>query len=124
METARHSFDACVMAGEVYVFGGRDDDDALSSVEKYSPSSDTWSAVVPLPEARTFHAAVTVGSTMDVLGGMCDVPNIIAASVLKFDSARGAWSEVAPMPEARAVPSLPVRLIMTSTSLVESITSM
>jgi hypothetical protein len=52
--------------------------------------------VVPLPTARSQHAAVAVGSDMYVLGGVVD--RAATASVLKFDS-HGIWSLVAPMPE-------------------------
>jgi hypothetical protein len=51
MGTAQSYFGACVMAGELYVIGGRADD-LLSSVEKYSPLDDTWSAVASMPVVR------------------------------------------------------------------------
>jgi hypothetical protein len=73
MGTARTHFDACAIAGELYVVGGESSNgDDLASVEKYSPSSDTWSAVNPLPTARANHAAIAVGSTMYVLGGVIE----------------------------------------------------
>jgi hypothetical protein len=99
MSTVRHDFGVCVLAGEVYVLGGRDNSShQLSSVEKYSPASDTWSTVAPMPDARSGHAAVAVGSAIYVLGGFYGRGGI--ASVLKFDGMQGAWSEVAPMPQA------------------------
>jgi N-acetylneuraminic acid mutarotase len=97
---------ACAIAGEIYVTGGINNDDKnrfLSSVERYTPTSDTWSAVAPLPEARIHHAAVAMGSAMYALGGEVgyDVDSgFTTASVLKFDSVQGGWSLVAPMPEA------------------------
>jgi hypothetical protein len=99
MAFARYDMGTCVIAGELYVTGGIDADGGLlSSVEKYSPSSDTWSTATPLPEARSRHAAVAVGSVMYVLGG---IDRAVTASVLKFDSTQGTWSQLAPMPEAR-----------------------
>jgi hypothetical protein len=99
MSIARHDFGACVLAGEVYVLGGRDNSiRQLSSVEKYSPASDTWSTVAPMLDGRFGHAAVAVGSVIYVLGGY---DGEIIASVLKFDSTQGTWSAVAPMPRAR-----------------------
>jgi hypothetical protein len=41
MGTARSHVDACVVAGELHVTGGSDGNNQLSSVEKYTPSSDT-----------------------------------------------------------------------------------
>jgi hypothetical protein len=99
MSIARSTFGSCVVAGELYVTGGRDDDSQLlSSVEKYSPSSDTWSTMAPLHASRIGHAAVAVGPAMYLVGGF--VGGDFSASVLKFDSAQGTWSEVAPMPQA------------------------
>jgi hypothetical protein len=100
--TARNSFGASVIAGDIYVTGGRRDNgnNRFSSVEKYTPSSDTWSAVAPLAGMRVCHAAVAVGSAMYVLGGdIGEEIGGITASVLKFDSALGSWSDVAPMPK-------------------------
>jgi N-acetylneuraminic acid mutarotase len=93
-----------VVAGDVYVTGGEDeDDDLLSSMEKYSPSSNTWSIVPSLPEQRSEHAAVAVGTAMYVLGGyaVVDATILETASVRKLDSVRNIWSVVAPMPEPR-----------------------
>jgi hypothetical protein len=43
MGTVRWFIRACAIAGELYVTGGTDDNGMpLSSVKKYSPSSDTW----------------------------------------------------------------------------------
>jgi hypothetical protein len=105
MGTTRGNFGVCVLAGELYISGGHDDDDNLfSSVEKYTPSSDTWSAVAHLPAARSFYASVAVGSTMYALGGIvagAHANQVHTASVLKFDSTQGTWSESAPMPIVR-----------------------
>jgi N-acetylneuraminic acid mutarotase len=107
MSTARSGFGACMLAGELYIIGGFSTAYVwrgtrfTSSVEKYTPSSDTWSAVAPLPSARYTHAAVAVGSAIYVLGGQASFASPNLASVLKFDSTQGTWSEVAPMPEAR-----------------------
>ena len=70
MHTPRARFGECEMVGELCVTGGLGKDDrALSSVEKYSPGADAWSVVTPLPELRSYHVAVAVGSAMYVLGG-------------------------------------------------------
>jgi N-acetylneuraminic acid mutarotase len=92
MGTARYMHGACAIAGELYVTGGRgndEDDNRLASVEKYSPSINSWSTVAPLPEARSKHAAVAVGSAMYVLGGWVGANSGLTASALKFDSAQG-----------------------------------
>jgi N-acetylneuraminic acid mutarotase len=94
MSTARQMFGACVIAGEIYVTGGMTSDDViLSSVEKYSPLSDTWSAVTQMPDEISMHSIVVVGSVMYVLG------HSSAEGIPKFDSMQGTWSEGAPAPQ-------------------------
>jgi hypothetical protein len=91
MESARHSFGTCVVAGELYVSGGNDNDSGvLSCVEKNSPSSDTWSAVAPMPDGRSSHAAVAVGWDMYVLGGLTEY-HYPACSSSTAHRAPGAW---------------------------------
>jgi hypothetical protein len=101
MNIARPSFGACMVAGDLYVIGGWSDDGSsfLTSVEKYSPASNTWSAVSPLPAGRVDHAAVAMGSALYVLG--CETGDGVTANVLKLDSVHGSWSEVAPLPAPR-----------------------
>jgi N-acetylneuraminic acid mutarotase len=78
----------CAIAGELYDA----ERNSLAGVEKFTPERNTWSAVSPLPTARSAHAAVVVGSAMYVLGGTL-ISRAPTASVLRFDSAQGAWSE-------------------------------
>jgi kelch-like protein 20/kelch-like protein 24/35 len=56
-----------------------------------------------LPEPRSDHAQVAVGSTLYVLGGFVRVEpaQYISASVLKLDTLQGIWNAVAPMPAPR-----------------------
>jgi N-acetylneuraminic acid mutarotase len=100
MINTRCSFGACSMSGEIYVIGGRTQDEGMTyfaGVERYSPLTDSWTELAPLPSPRTSHAAVTVGSTIYVLGGIFAEGE---PSVLVYND-RGTWSEVAPMPENR-----------------------
>jgi N-acetylneuraminic acid mutarotase len=93
------------LEGELYVTGTVFGElfSSVSSVEKYTPSSDTWSFVTPLPSARKHHAAVAVGSAMYVLGGFASHARgeSTSASVLKYESTQDTWSVVEPMPQAR-----------------------
>jgi hypothetical protein len=107
MSTRRFSFGACAVVGEICVTGGIDQDsNLLSSVEKYSPSSDIWSTasfISFLPEPRFRHVQIAVGSVLYVLGGYTEVDGTlhVTASVLKLENMQGIWSVVAPMPEPR-----------------------
>jgi hypothetical protein len=90
-------------AEEIYVTGGFTTAQGrpVSSVERYTPSSDSWSTVAPLPSAVYQHAAVAVGSAKYVLGGTEQFGGSALASVYKFDSTQGTWSAVEPLPEPR-----------------------
>jgi N-acetylneuraminic acid mutarotase len=100
MINTRCSFGASSMSGKIYVIGGRTDEEGFTyfaDVERYSPLTDSWTELAPLPSPRTSHAAFTVGSTIYVLGGILDEGE---ASVLVYND-RATWNEVAPIPENR-----------------------
>jgi hypothetical protein len=79
ISTARCTFGACAVAGELYVTGGRDgNNQSLSIVEKYSLSNDTWSTMAPLHAACTGHAAVAVGCVEQT----CSHPKMDACMLL------------------------------------------
>ena len=46
-----------------------DDMHSVASVERFDPSSRSWSAVTPLPEPRSSHDACVVGDHLYVIGG-------------------------------------------------------
>jgi hypothetical protein len=108
MITGRYGFGVCTIAGEVYVAGGKgevsdeDADKILASVEKYTPSTDTWSPMTPMPMALGHVSAVSVGSVLYVLGDRGEG----AATMLKFDTTVGTWSTVAPLPEQIREPAI------------------
>jgi N-acetylneuraminic acid mutarotase/transposase-like protein len=107
MATARSQFGMCVLAGEVYACGGRitganrasvGGADRTASVEKYTPSSNTWNAVPDMPGSRRLHGVCAVGTDMYVVGGRGGSEK----NFLKFNSVSGEWSEMEkPMPENR-----------------------
>jgi hypothetical protein len=126
MNSLRWGFGACTLMGEVFVTGGtcwvdqRSPCDGglsyparLATVEKYTPATDSWTLVAPLPRASGKHSTVAVGPSMYVI--CCeevimyepgwDVPQpagvLDVGHVYKYASTQGTWSEVAPMPEYR-----------------------
>jgi hypothetical protein len=100
MDAVRKFLGACVIGGELYVTGGSGTYNArLASVSKYSPVTNTWTSVAPLPAARSGHIVVAVGPIMYVVGG--GRYGATASTTFKFDSRQGTWSQVAPMPEER-----------------------
>ena len=70
LNTPRCAFAAIVCAGKIYVFGGYDGRDRLSTIEIYNPDSNKWTVLsvklfFPLSNA----AAVAEGKYIYILGG-------------------------------------------------------
>ncbi len=70
----RHGHTAVVAGGLMYVFGGHDGGDFLNDLWKYDPATDQWTKLNPAsspspPPARAYHAAVSDGTNMYVIGG-------------------------------------------------------
>ena len=56
---------AAVLANTIFVTGGRDDDNnALSSILSWDPSTETWQSAGDLAEGRFYHAIVSVPSSI------------------------------------------------------------
>jgi N-acetylneuraminic acid mutarotase len=91
--------------GRIYAIGGYDDFSfppvILSTVSVYDPSTDTWTAGVPMPTARMgLAAAVGPDGTIYALGGN-DGTSQFLDTAEAFNPSTGAWSALPPMPTAR-----------------------
>ena len=53
----------------LYIFGGYDGSNVLSSCEVYDPASDRWRAIAPMGSKRSALAAAVVGGLLYVIGG-------------------------------------------------------
>lgn len=102
----RHNFGMAVLGGELYATGGfsaflGDEYGNFASVEKYSPSTDTWTAVTSMPYGRSGHSACVINDVMYVLGGWSSrfTSRWSSTFVLKYTPATDSWSETASMPE-------------------------
>src|SRR5438309_3856534 len=57
------------VGGNVYGFGGIVNNTAITNAYKYSPASNTWTPVAPLPEPRAWFSGTTDGTYIYLLGG-------------------------------------------------------
>ena len=90
-----------VLDGKLYAVGGRnDDEDALSSVERYDPATNAWEAVAPLAAARGFLDVAVLDGKLYAVGGYNDDDGSLS-SVERYDPAVDAWEAVAPLTLAR-----------------------
>ena len=91
LQTARHMHAATVLDGKIYVIGGHDGNDYLTSVEVYDPTTNSWSYGTRLPEATAGAVAATVDGRIFVVR-----PN--NSPILMYNPARGIWSSGSTVP--------------------------
>jgi N-acetylneuraminic acid mutarotase len=89
----------CAVDGFLYAISGSDDegggdDHPLSSVERYDPETDTWSAVAALNMCREFASCVVLDGRLHVLGGTNEQSIL---SVERYDATTDAWEVVPAM---------------------------
>ena len=84
-----------IIDNEMWVMGGRDDDDhALATVEVYSPKTNSWRACTPMSQRRQRAVAGVVGGRLVVAGGMCDAYPLSSAEAYTGTG----WTPLPPMP--------------------------
>jgi len=89
--------------GRIYVLGGfatSDDRHALSSVEVYSPATDSWRAVAPMPTARGALAAVAGPDGRIYAIGGSNGSDVAAVEV--YTPGTDTWVAATPLPTARS----------------------
>ena len=104
MATARSSAAAASLNGLLYVAGGEGVGSTyLSSVERYSPASNSWQPVASMATARSSHQLVAMGGDSGALYaiGGDNSESVTMNSVERFDPATNAWAAVASMGTAR-----------------------
>jgi N-acetylneuraminic acid mutarotase len=107
MSQGRAGLALAAVGDSIYAIGGRLGTGGpcsgapLASVERYDVATDTWTAVAPLPSARSDLAAAAVGGKVYVFGG-CNASGFLD-TVNVYDPRTDTWSEpLAAMPTARA----------------------
>ena len=95
MSTARGGPAAAAIDGKLYVMGGNDGQNRLSSVERFDPAKNAWEAVAPMSTARTCPAAAAIDGKLYVMGGH-DGQNRLS-SVERYDPATNEWAAMTSM---------------------------
>lgn len=92
---------AAVIAGQIYVPGGRQASGALSGVlEVYYPADDRWETRAALPMAVSGYALVAFEGQLYLFGGWDG--ERYRAEAFAYDPGRDAWRSLPAMPTARA----------------------
>ena len=96
MKFDRAAHCAVVLEELIYVMGGHDGNVCSKSVECYNPSSDKWTQLLDMNNARRFSAATAItGGRIIVVGGYSDMKfKTIEASCEIFDKNLNQWSLV------------------------------
>ena len=91
---------AVCIQNSVYVFGGRDDNNnRITSIEKYSPFTNTWEIVGDVYDRRSGFCACSFIDKLYVIGGFSRL--VASTSCIEFDTKHLKWNEIAGMNEAR-----------------------
>ena len=108
MSTARCYHDVAMLAGKLYAVGGSseddEDDDALSAVECFDPSTGQWSPVADMGAARNSTGVSVSDGKLYAVGGHDGANNL--SSIESFDPATGQWSSMGNMSIARRFPGV------------------
>ncbi|XP_070536337.1 kelch-like protein 2 [Ptychodera flava] len=93
MSFTRTHFRMAVLDGQIYVVGGVGPDGVLASVEVYSPQTNAWRMISPLPHAVKAHCMTAFGGQLYVIGGECE--DTVLDSVLCYNPRTDIWSNSA-----------------------------
>jgi N-acetylneuraminic acid mutarotase len=90
---------ACVVDGDIYIFGGKNDDGVRTSTTyRFSTETNEWATLAPLPVAKSRHSVCALDGLIYVLGGDDNDDDADSvSSVHRFDPVANLWSTVAPM---------------------------
>lgn len=94
METKRSGHAALVLNGTIYVIGGRDGSNALSSGEKYNATTGVWTPIAPMGTERHLFAAAVLNDFIYIMGGRRDNGNYLS-SAEQYNPTIDAWTPVA-----------------------------
>merc|ERR1712232_685209 len=109
MSTPRDGCAVAVVGDGIYAFGGKDQDDQkLSSAERYSISRDRWSDIRDMRYARDGHFAAVMDDKIYIMG---DFLGFRAVEV--YDTSARRWKS------AGSVPATPVKLFLATAVTVE-----
>jgi len=107
LSVPRGGLGAASVGGLIYAVGGRDgfqfgQGTIFGTNEVYDPSTDTWTALAPMPTPLSdVYATVGFDGKVYVLGGATG-PTTVTGMVQIFDPTTNTWSTGAPMPTPRA----------------------
>jgi N-acetylneuraminic acid mutarotase len=103
MLAERDNAGACMLGSDIYIFGGRNENDKpTSTTYRFNTERNEWATLAPMPEANSLHSVSVLDGLIYVMGGWDSNGNgNSVSSVHRFDPVANSWSTVAPMLVAR-----------------------
>jgi N-acetylneuraminic acid mutarotase len=96
---------AVAHGGSVYALGGRNGTQNHMN-HRYTPATNTWAVLAPMPTGRTGLAAAVVGDTIFAIGGRQNIGGPCSgrplATVERYNIASNTWTTAAPLPARRS----------------------
>ena len=93
---------AAAMGGKIYVTGGSNLGNTVSSVCVYDPQADAWTQLASMGIARRVHASAAVGGKLYVFGGNTTSEPLSTAEV--YDPASDSWAQGLSLTAVRETP--------------------
>ena len=96
-----------VVNGKMFVFGGFNTDDFVSSTSQrvtfYDPATNTWKRLGDMPTKLTHSPTIVDGHTVYFIGGYDGLhpQNFSTATVWKYDTISDTWTTFVPLPVPR-----------------------
>src|SRR5262249_45467434 len=89
------------LGGFLYLVGGVTawPQPSVTTVQRYAPASNTWTAVATLPTARAATGAAALNGRLYVAGGLTAAQSVADFTV--YDPASDGWTTLPSMPTAR-----------------------
>ncbi|POI30707.1 hypothetical protein CIB84_005542 [Bambusicola thoracicus] len=96
----RHQSAVCELGGHLYIIGGAESWNCLSSVERYNPENNTWTLMAPMNVARR-GAGVAVHDGKLFVGGGFDGSHAVSCMEM-YDPAKNEWKVMGNMTTPRS----------------------
>ena len=100
MNKCRSNAAAAVVNGTIFISGGSDATDCLTSVECYDASSDVWTIISNTPKYISGHRAVEVDGNLIIMGGYGVVKNNEQRSATRMQWYGIGWAPEPPPKES------------------------
>lgn len=100
MPSTRAFIQGAYWDGKIYVIGGMNPYYVILNVhEVYDIATDTWSSLVPIPQAKAAHGTVAHNGNIYVIGGS-DISSNGFVTVHRYNITSGTWSQATSLPQA------------------------